>query len=111
MVEAIVQFGTRVFGRCDRLLRATLVAAKHEQLSGIVFWAALIGVCGAFTGVGFRASVRLVQHLLTGSSAGLVETAELLPWWERIAIPTIGGVIAGALLWGGQRLLRQTQTV
>ena len=45
MVEAIVQFGTRVFGRCDRLLRATLVAAKHEQLSGIVFWAALIGVC------------------------------------------------------------------
>jgi hypothetical protein len=39
-------------------------AAKQGQLSGIIFWAALIGICGAFTGVGFRASVRLVQRLL-----------------------------------------------
>ena len=111
MVEAIVQFGTRLFGRAERLLRATLVAAKHEQLSGIVFWAALIGVCGAFTGVAFRAGVRLVQHLLTGSSAGLVETAELLPWWARITVPAVGGVIAGTLLWAGQRVLRQTRRV
>jgi chloride channel protein, CIC family len=110
-MEAVVQFGTRLLGRIDRLLRAGLIAAKHEQLSGIVFWAALIGVCGAFTGVAFRAGVRLVQHLLTGSSAGLVETAELLPWWARIAVPTVGGVIAGTLLWAGQRVLRQTRRV
>src|SRR5580658_2579416 len=111
MVEAIVQFGTRLFGRADRLVRATLIAAKHEQLSGIVFWAALIGICGAFTGVAFRAGVRLVQHLLTGSSAGLVETAELLPWWARIAVPTVGGVLAGLLLWAAQRVPRQTRRV
>jgi CIC family chloride channel protein len=110
-VRALLQWIRRLLQRAEQLIRAGLTAAKHQELSGIVFWAALIGVCGAFTGVGFRASVRLVQQLLTGSSAGLVETAELLPWWERIAIPTIGGVIAGALLWGGQRLLRQTQTV
>jgi CIC family chloride channel protein len=110
-MEAVVQFGTRLLGRLDRLLRAALIAAKHEQLSGIVFWAALIGVCGAFTGVAFRAGVRLVQRLLTGSSAGLVETAELLPWWARIAVPTVGGVIAGMLLWAGQRVLRQTRRV
>jgi CIC family chloride channel protein len=110
-VEVIVQFGTRLFARAERLLRATLIAAKHEQLGGIVFWAALIGICGAFTGVAFRASVRLVQHLLTGSSAGLVETAELLPWWARIAVPTIGGACAGALLWAGQRVVRAGRRV
>src|ERR1700722_15248869 len=104
MVEAIVQFGTRLFGRADRLLRATLVAAKHEQLSGIVFWAALIGVCGAFAGVGFRASVRLVQQLLTGHSTGLGGTPGLLPWWARIPIPTVGGALAGLLLWIAQRV-------
>jgi len=76
-----------------------------------VFWAALIGVCGAFTGVAFRASVRLVQRLLTGSSAGLVETAEVLPWWARIAVPTVGGVCAGTLLWAGQRVLRKSRSV
>src|SRR5450631_4144995 len=111
MVQAIVQFATRMYGRADRLVRATLIAAKHEQLSGIVFWAALIGICGAFTGVAFRASVRLVQRLLTGSSAGLVETAELLPWWARVAVPTVGGLIAGTLLWAGQRVLRETRRV
>jgi CIC family chloride channel protein len=110
-VEAIVQFGTRVIDRAERLLRAALIAAKHEQLGGIVFWAALIGICGAFTGVAFRASVRLVQRLLTGSSAGLVETAELLPWWARIAVPTIGGVCAGSLLWAGHRVLRPGRRV
>jgi len=110
-VEGIVQFGTRLFGRADRLLRAALIAAKHEQLSGIVFWAALIGICGAFTGVAFRASVRLVQRLLTGSSGGLVETAELLPWWARIAVPTVGGICAGTVLWAGQRVLRHNRRV
>jgi len=107
----MVQFGARLLGRVERLLRAGLIAAKHEQLSGIVFWAALIGVCGAFTGVAFRAGVRLVQRGLTGSSAGLVETAELLPWWARIAVPTVGGVVAGTLLWAGQRVLRQARRV
>ena len=110
-MAAIVQFGSRLFIRAERLVRAGLIAAKHEQLSGIVFWAATIGVCGAFTGVAFRAGVRLVQHLLTGSSAGLVETAELLPWWARIAVPTIGGVLAGTLLWAGKRVLHQTRSV
>jgi CIC family chloride channel protein len=107
----MVQLGARLFASAERWLRRALVAAKHEQLSGIVFWAALIGVCGAFTGVAFRASVRLVQRLLTGSSAGLVETAELLPWWARIAVPTVGGVLAGLLLWAAQRVPRQTRRV
>ncbi len=62
--------------------------------------------------MGFRASVRLVQQLLTGHpDTGLVETAELLPWWSRIIIPTIGGAIAGLLLWIGQRVLHAARKV
>ena len=38
------QFGSRLIGRADRMLRATVSAAKQGQLSGIMFWAALIGV-------------------------------------------------------------------
>ncbi len=103
-MEAILQFGSRLLERLERLGRAALGAARHQELGAIVFWAALIGVCGAFSGVGFRAAVRLVQVLLTGHSTGLVETAELLPWWMRITVPTVGGAIAGVLLWIGQRV-------
>jgi CIC family chloride channel protein len=34
-----------------------------------------------------------------------------LPWWARIAVPTVGGVCAGTLLWAGQRWLRQARRV
>lgn len=105
-MEALLQLGSRIVVRVDRLARIALTAARQGQLSGIIFWAALIGICGAFTGVGFRASVRLVQQALTGHSTGLVETAELLPWWSRIAVPTIGGACAGTVIWVGRRVLR-----
>jgi chloride channel protein, CIC family len=104
VVEAILQFGSRLLDRVERLIRAALSVAKHEQLTGIVFWAALIGVFGALSGVGFRAAVRLVQYLLTRHSTGLVATAELLPWWARVVVPTVGGGLAGLLLWIGQRV-------
>jgi len=104
VVEAILRFGSRLLDRLERLARAAVNAAKHEQLTGIIFWAALIGVCGALSGVAFRASTRLVQYLLTRHSTGLVETAELLPWWARIIVPCVGGAVAGLLLWIGQRV-------
>jgi CIC family chloride channel protein len=110
-VDALLQLGSRLYERADRLTRVALTAARQGQLSAIIFWAALIGICGAFTGVGFRASVRLVQEALTGHSAGLVETAELLPWWSRIAVPTIGGACAGAVIWLARRLLHTTRTI
>jgi CIC family chloride channel protein len=99
------------FARLARLIRAALAAAKHGQLGGIVFWAALIGVSGAISGVAFRGSVRLVQRAFTGHSNELVETATALPWWARIAVPTIGGACAGALLWAGARVLRSVRSV
>jgi len=97
--------------RLRRLVRAGLAAARHGKLGGIVFWAALIGIGGAVSGVAFRISVRLVQRALTGSSTELVETAAALPWWARIAVPTIGGACAGALLWAGARVLRSMRSV
>lgn len=104
-VEAIIGIGTKLLARAERLIRAALIAAKHDELSGIVFWATLIGVAGAFAGVSFRAMLRLVEQLMTGDGADLVEAAQLLPWWSRIAVPMLGGAIAGTLLWAGGRFL------
>jgi CIC family chloride channel protein len=91
--------------------RTALAAAKHGQLGGIVFWAALIGVGGALSGVAFRGSVLAVQHAFTGHSNELVETAVLLPWWARVAVPTIGGLCAGLLLWAGAHALRSVRSI
>ncbi len=111
MIGSLARLWGRARDRAAVAARAGLAAAKQGQLSGIIFWAALIGVSGALTGVAFRASVRLVQRALTGYSAGLVETAELLHWGARIAVPAIGGLCAGTLLWVSRRMLRSKRNI
>ncbi|MFI4914152.1 MAG: ClcB-like voltage-gated chloride channel protein [Steroidobacterales bacterium] len=112
-VRALSQGVRSLALRAQQLARAGITLLKHEELTAIIFWAALVGICGALASVAFRASVSLVQRLLTGRDAGLglVETAASLQWWTRMTVPTIGGAIAGLLLWGGHRLLRRPRSV
>ena len=48
------------------LTRLRLILFGHEDLAGIVFWAALIGICGALFSMLFREGVRLLELLFTG---------------------------------------------
>jgi chloride channel protein, CIC family len=79
--------------------RVRLLPIWHEDLANIVFWAALIGVCGALSSVAFREAAGLLERLLTGQTqGGLVHAASELAWWHRAIVPVIGGVGAGLLL-------------
>ena len=79
--------------------RLRLLLFGHEDLVGIVFWAALIGVGGALSSVLFREGVYLLERLLTGHGGGLVEAATELQWWQRAVVPVVGGVLAGLVLY------------
>jgi chloride channel protein, CIC family len=80
------------------LTRLRLILFGHEDLVGIVFWAALIGICGALCSVVFRGGIRLLELLFTGENQSLVHAAAHLGWWHRAAVPVIGGVLAGLVL-------------
>ncbi len=80
------------------LTRLRLILFGHEDLAGIVFWAALIGICGALSSVVFREGTRLLERLFTGQSQSLVHAAADLAWWHRAIVPIIGGVLAGCVL-------------
>ena len=69
---------------------------RPTDLQITLFWAGVIGFCGGLSSIAFRAATSGVHKLLTGSSEpGLVETFEALPPWRRVAVPAIGGLIAG----------------
>jgi chloride channel protein, CIC family len=90
-----------------RLLKANVWLTEHFRLSGrqiILLWAALIGLLGALASEIFRKASELLHYAATGSSSGIISTFERLPWWERVGIPTIGGLLAGLALWLGNRL-------
>ncbi|MBS0395761.1 MAG: chloride channel protein, partial [Proteobacteria bacterium] len=81
-----------------------LLAAGHEELASIVFWAAMIGIAGALASVVFREAIHLFQWLLTGRSGGLVRVASDLGPLPRLIVPAAGGLVAGAILFLGLRL-------
>jgi CIC family chloride channel protein len=81
------------------LTRLRLILFGHEDLAGIIFWAALVGVCGALASVAFRESIRLLELVFTGQASGLVHGASSLVWWHRAFVPVIGGALAGWVLY------------
>ena len=81
------------------LTRLRLILFGHEDLAGIIFWAALVGVCGALASVAFRESIRLLELVFTGQASGLVNGASKLVWWRRALVPVIGGALAGWVLY------------
>jgi chloride channel protein, CIC family len=81
------------------LTRLRLILFGHEDLAGIIFWAALVGICGALASVAFRESIRLLELVFTGQASGLVNGASQLVWWHRALVPLIGGALAGWVLY------------
>jgi CIC family chloride channel protein len=81
------------------LTRLRLVLFGHEDLAGIIFWAALVGICGALASVAFRESIRLLELVFTGQAMGLVNGASQLVWWHRAVVPVVGGALAGWVLY------------
>jgi chloride channel protein, CIC family len=81
------------------ITRLRLVLFGHEDLAGIIFWAALVGVCGALASVAFREAIRLLELMFTGQAMGLVNGAARLVWWHRAIVPLIGGVLSGWVLY------------
>ncbi len=66
--------------------------------------AALIGMLGGMSTIGFRELILLTERWIYGNSSGsLVLIARSLTWWQRILVPGIGGLLAGLLLAWAQR--------
>src|SRR6266550_2953047 len=79
----------------------------------MLIWAALVGLLGALASESFRRVSDLVHFLATGSESEIISSFAKLPLWQRVAVPTVGGFVAGLILWLGNRLagrLRQKTT-
>jgi CIC family chloride channel protein len=79
----------------------------------MLVWAALIGLLGALAAEVFRRATDILHYLATGSDSEIISSFARLPFWQRVAVPTAGGLLAGLTLWIGNRLtsrLRQKTT-
>jgi CIC family chloride channel protein len=67
------------------------------------FWAAIVGLCGAFSSVAFRVALDHLQVILLHYDGPVDGAVMELSWWQRLLIPTAGGLVAGSILLFGER--------
>jgi CIC family chloride channel protein len=71
---------------------------RPSDTQSMLLWAAVVGFVGALATIAFREAIAALQWLIVGHRSSFVQMAEALPWYERIALPALGGVVAGLLL-------------
>jgi CIC family chloride channel protein len=76
----------------------------------MLLWSIAAGLLGTLATELFRAALSHFEHLLLGPGDGLVAMAKGLPWWVRVACPTLGGLVAGALLVLAKRVAVRSAT-
>lgn len=87
-----------------RLVSRLAPSERHVPL----LWAVIVGFLGAAAALLFIWGTYGVQWLLTGGMMGeQVETFEHLQIWQRLLVPTVGGLVAGLLIMFTERVLRR----
>ncbi len=61
--------------------------------------ATLVGLAGGFGAIGFRYLIGFIQAIAYGPGENLLEVAPLTPWYLRIWIPALGGLLVGPLVY------------
>ena len=88
--------------------RQALAIREQLRLSEEAFhliMAAVVGVIGALAALSYHLCNQLTKWVLLGDAGELVEISQMLPPWQRVLIPTLGGIGAGLILYMGLRLI------
>jgi CIC family chloride channel protein len=73
-----------------------LVTNEHAIMAIL---AAIVGLAGGFGAVGFRYLIGFFQTLSYGSAGNLLELAWAMPWYFRVWIPALGGLMVGPVVY------------
>src|ERR1044072_300560 len=63
------------------------------------------GVIGGVTSIAYQNSQQFIKWVAFGNSGNFLEIAGAVPQWKLIVVPTMGGLLAGLVLYFGLRLI------
>jgi len=73
-----------------------LVTNEHAIMAIL---AAIVGLAGGFGAIGFRYLIGFFQTVSYGSAGNLLELAQSTPWYFRVCIPALGGLVVGPVVY------------
>ena len=72
---------------------------KSNEHTIMAVLAVVVGLAGGFGAVGFRYLINFFQSLAYGSSKELLGVVSALPWYHKVWIPALGGMVVGPLVY------------
>ena len=69
-----------------------------EQVTSLLM-GITVGVLGGYGAVGFRWLIDFFRKLSYGSAANFLDVLAGHPWWYRLLIPALGGLVVGPLIY------------
>jgi len=73
-----------------------LVTNEHTIMAIL---AAIVGLAGGFGAIGFRYLIGFFQTVSYGSAGNLLELVRSTPWYLRVCIPALGGLVVGPVVY------------
>lgn len=64
----------------------------------MIISALIIGILAAFGAIGFRYMIKLAHHLFFQTGEYSLEWIATLPWWYRLLLPALGGLLVGPIV-------------
>jgi len=61
--------------------------------------ATIVGLAGGFGAIGFRHLIDLFQTLTYGAKGDLLEVVTATPWYWKVWVPALGGLVVGPLVY------------
>lgn len=90
-----------------KYLRFTRQRMRHwhwlSDTPAMLCWAVVMGVLGAAVVLLFYEGIYFIQRIITGQQGSITQVTRSLSWDMRLLFPTIGGLLAGLLLWLASR--------
>jgi len=81
------------------ILHSTLRSLFSDEHAILAVLGIIVGVAGGYGAVGFRYFINFIQSIAYGSPEELLDVVTSVPWFWRIAIPALGGLIVGPVVY------------
>lgn len=73
--------------------------AKMTEHTFMIIVAIIIGILAGFAAIGIRWLIQTITNVSFNGGENLIESIALTPWYWKIIIPAIGGLIVGPLIY------------
>ena len=70
-----------------------------DEMAIMAILGIIVGLAGGFGAIGFRYLIDFCQSISYGSADELLDVVSTIPWYFRIGIPALGGLVVGPIVY------------